>query len=58
VIVDYIVTVKSGEPKAASDAEELKWVPFGEVEEYDLTRSFRRFFVRNKQKLENPSLYF
>jgi mutator protein MutT len=58
VIVDYIVTVKSGEPKAASDAEELKWVPFMEVEEYDLTRSFRRFFERNRQKLENPSLYF
>ena len=58
VIVDYLVAVKSGKPKAASDAEALKWVPFNEVEEYDLTESFRQFFRRNRQKLENPTLYF
>jgi 8-oxo-dGTP diphosphatase len=58
VIVDYLVTVKSGKPKAASDADALKWVPFSEVEEYDLTESFRLFFQRNRQRLENPSLYF
>ena len=57
VIVDYLVTVKSGKPKAASDADALKWVPFSEVEEYDLTESFRRFFQLNRQRLENPSLY-
>ena len=56
VIVDYLVTVKEGKPKAASDAEALKWVPFNEVEEYNLTKSFRRFFQRNRQKLETPSL--
>jgi len=58
VIVDYIVTVKCGNAKAASDAEALKWIPFNEVEEYDLTESFRLFFQRNRQKLESPSLYF
>jgi 8-oxo-dGTP diphosphatase len=58
VIVDYLVAVKSGKPKAASDADALKWVPFNEVEEYDLTESFRQFFRRNRQKLENPTLYF
>jgi 8-oxo-dGTP diphosphatase len=58
VIVDYLVTVKCGKPKAASDADALKWVPLSEVEEYDLTESFRRFFQRNRQKLETPSLYF
>ena len=52
VIIDYLVTVKRGELKAASDAAALKWVPFNEVEEYDLTRSFRAFFRRNRQKLE------
>jgi mutator protein MutT len=57
VIVDYLVTVKEGKPKAASDAEALKWVPFNEVEVYDLTESFRRFFQENRQRLENPSLY-
>ena len=58
VIVDYVVTVKAGRAKAASDADALKWVPFNEVDEYDLTESFRQFFRRNRQKLENASLYF
>jgi 8-oxo-dGTP diphosphatase len=53
VIVDYVVNLIRGVPKAASDAEDLKWVLFSEVEEYDLTRSFRAFFKRNRQKLEN-----
>lgn len=57
VIIDYLVTVKNGKPKAASDADALKWVPFNEVEQYNLTESFRRFFRQNRQKLENPSLY-
>jgi len=52
VIIDYVVKVRQGEPKAASDADALKWVPFSEVEAYDLTRSFRAFFKRNRQRLE------
>ena len=55
VIVDYHVKVKSGLPRAMSDAEELRWVPLDEVEEYDLTSSFRFFFKRNKEKLRNLS---
>lgn len=58
IIIDYFVTSKGGKPKAASDADEVKWVSFYEVEQYDLTESFRRFFQRNRQKLENASLYF
>jgi 8-oxo-dGTP diphosphatase len=30
VIIDYHVKVKSGEPKAESDAGEVRWVPFSE----------------------------
>jgi len=58
VIIDYLVTSKGGKPKASSDADDLKWVPFNEVEEYDLTETFRLFFQRNREKLENASLYF
>ena len=58
VIIDYLVTSKGGKPKGASDAADLKWVPFNEVDEYDLTTSFRLFFQRNRQKLENASIYF
>jgi len=57
VIIDYLVQVKNGTARAASDAEELRWVPFGEVENYVLTRSFRLFFTNNREKLEKASSY-
>jgi len=52
VIVDYFVKLKGGTLRAADDAAELSWVRFSEVENYDLTRSFREFFQRNRQELE------
>ncbi len=58
VIIDYLVTSSGGKPEAASDAEDLKWVPLLKVEEYDLTESFRFFFQRNREKLGNTSLCF
>jgi 8-oxo-dGTP diphosphatase len=54
VIADYVVKVKSTAFKVASDAEDLRWVLLGDVEQYDLTSSFRVFFRRNRQKLEHP----
>ena len=57
IIVDYLVKVENGVLKAASDADDLKWVSFSEVEAYDLTGSFRFFFQRNRQKLENLNSY-
>ncbi len=44
VIIDYLVHVIAGNIQAASDAAELRWVPFDEVESYNLTASFRLFF--------------
>ncbi|TRO43125.1 NUDIX domain-containing protein, partial [Candidatus Bathyarchaeota archaeon] len=49
VIIDYFVKVKNNVFKAASDAEELRWVSLDAVEGYDLTSSFRVFFMRNRQ---------
>ena len=57
VIIDYLVEVISGEIEAASDAEELRLVPFGEVENYNLTASFRVFFRQNREKLEKVNSY-
>jgi 8-oxo-dGTP diphosphatase len=57
VIIDYLVHVKSGNIQAASDAEELRWVPFVEVESYNLTASFRIFFRNNKEGLKKTSSY-
>ena len=58
VIIDFLVKLKAGEPRAASDAAELRWVSFKEVGKYDLTPTFRAFFQRNRQRLEqlNSSL--
>ena len=55
VIIDYYVHTKSGKAQASSDAVELRWVPFDEVEDYDLTKSFRVFFRHNRGKLENDN---
>ena len=57
VIVDYFVKVKGGNAKASSDAEELKWVPLDEVEKYDLTKTFKTFLQKNRQKLEKINSY-
>ena len=57
VIVDYLVHVKGGNIEAASDAAELRWVPFCEVDSYNLTASFRLFFRDNREKLERANSY-
>lgn len=57
VIIDYLVMVEGGEAEAASDAEELKWVPLKEVHNYSLTGSIKEFFQRNMEKLEKLSSY-
>ena len=57
VIIDYLVNVKNGTAQASSDAADLRWVPFDEVEKYDLTTSFRLFFRNNRKSLEKTNSY-
>ena len=57
VIIDFLVDVKEGKLFPASDALDLKWVPFNQVEKYGLTDSFREFFEKNKELLEDASLH-
>ena len=57
VIIEYLVHVKEGTAQAASDAMELRWVPFEDVEDYNLTASFRLFFRNNREKLEKANSY-
>jgi len=52
VVVDYVVKLKGGTARAASDAAELEWVLLDEVERKDLIKSFRGFFEKNRKKLE------
>ncbi len=55
VIIEYFVHVTTGTAQASSDAVELRWVPFDEVEDYDLTASFRVFFSHNREELERSN---
>lgn len=57
IIIDYLVNVTRGNIQAASDAKELRWVPFNEVESYNLTTSFRLFFRQNREKLKKANSY-
>lgn len=57
VIIEYFVHVKNGTAQALSDAAELRWVPLNEVEDYNLTRSFRLFFSNNREQLEKANSY-
>lgn len=58
VIIDYFVKLVGGTLSAASDAEELEWVTLDNVEKYDLTKTFRAFFQRNKDKLRSLSKHY
>lgn len=58
VIIDYFLRLKGGEPKAADDAEELKWISLNDVEKFDLTKTFRAFLQRNRDKLERLNSCF
>jgi mutator protein MutT len=53
VIIDYLVQLKGGKLKASSDAAELRWVGLDDVENYVLTGTFREFFIKNHQRIEN-----
>ena len=57
VIIDYFVHVKAGRCRLQATPLELRWVPFDEVEDYDLTASFRLFFRNNRAKLEKANSY-
>jgi len=57
IVIDYLVQVVSGNAQAASDAQELRFVSFDEVENLDLTTSFRSFFKNNKKRLEKADSY-
>ncbi len=52
IILDFFASLKGGIPRAGSDVLDVKWVPFEEIDRYDLTRTFRGFFERNKQRLK------
>ena len=52
VLLQFLARPKGGTLEPSSDVLDAKWVPLEEVEEYDLTRSFRAFFRKHGNELE------
>lgn len=48
IILDYFATANEGEPVAASDAAECRWVPLPEVSTYNVTKSLMECLLANK----------
>ena len=55
VLSQFLIRPKSGILKPSSDAVDAKWVPLEEVEKYDLTKPFRKFFTKHKDELKEFS---
>jgi hypothetical protein len=53
VLLQFLVRLKGGTLRAASDVLDAKWVPFDKVKTYDLTKSFRSFFEKHQDELKS-----
>ena len=53
VLLQFLVRLKGGTLRPASDVLDAKWVPFDEVKTYDLTKSFRSFFEKHQDELKS-----
>jgi 8-oxo-dGTP diphosphatase len=53
VLLQFLVRLKGGALRPASDVLDAKWIPFNEVKTYDLTKSFRSFFEKHQDKLKS-----
>ncbi len=52
VLLQFLARPKGGNLQATSDVTDARWVPLEEVENFDLTESFRLFFKKHRNKLE------
>jgi len=55
VLLQFLTRPKSGTLKPSSDALDARWVPLEEVEKYNLTKPFRKFFTKHKNELKEFS---
>ena len=52
VVVNFLAKIKGGILKNADDVLEARWTSLNEVEEYNLTNSFRAFFQKHHESLK------
>ncbi len=53
VVIQFLAKRKKGTIKPKQDVTEAKWIPLKEVENFDLTKSFKKFFKKHQKTLEN-----
>ena len=53
VILDFLARPKGGSLRPADDVLEARWISLEEVEEYDLTKTFRSLFRKHQNKLRD-----
>ena len=58
VLLQFLARPKSGTLKPSSDVLDAKWVLLEEVEKYDLTKPFRKFFTKHGNELREFSRGF
>jgi ADP-ribose pyrophosphatase YjhB (NUDIX family) len=54
VLLQFLVRPKQGKLEPTSDVTDARWVPFEEVETYDLAESVRSFFIKHRKDLQKP----
>ena len=55
VLLQFLTRPKGGTLKPSSDVLDARWVPLEEVEKYDLTKPFRKFFTKHGDELKEFS---
>jgi 8-oxo-dGTP diphosphatase len=55
VVVNFLARIIGGKLQIGTDVVESRWVPLEEVEEFNLTKSFRAFFKKHKDNLSKWS---
>jgi 8-oxo-dGTP diphosphatase len=56
VIIDYAAVIEAGEPRAGSDAAEVRWVPIAELHRYDTTDGLADMVRRAVSVATRPAL--
>ena len=56
VLIDFLARPEAGEPTAGSDAAEVRWVPVGEVKNYDTTEGLSEMVDRAVQLLAGGAI--
>jgi len=55
ILIQFLTRPKRGTLKPSSDVVDAKWVSLEEVEKYELTKPFSKFFAKHKNELKEFS---